>query len=115
MSRRAPTAFFVLAVGAVVSASGGADGAPAEFPAFVALAAGALFFTSRKGALTILALISILSAWNNYDQSSVGLTAREIGSALLSILLIAIVVVGISVDVVLRLVWRSTRSLPPGA
>jgi hypothetical protein len=62
-----------------------------------------------------VAVISVLSIWNNWSQSSAGATAREIGSAVLFILLIALVVVGVLIDLVLNLAWRSTRSLPPGA
>ena len=115
MNRRTSTAFVVLGVGAFVAATGGADGAQAEFPAFVLLAACALLFTSREGACALLALISVLSVWNNWSQSSAGATAREIGSAATFILLIGIVVVGVLLDLVLNLALRSTRSLPPGA
>lgn len=115
MNRRTSTAFAVLGVGALVAATGGGDGARAEFPAFVLVAACALLFTSRRGTWGLVALISALSVWNNWSQSSAGATAREIGSALLFILLIAVVVFGVLLDLVVNLVWRSTRSLPPGA
>jgi hypothetical protein len=115
MTRRTSVAFAVLLVGAMVAATGGADGGPAELPAFLLLAGAALFFASRKGTFVILTVISILSVWNNYDQSSAGPTAREIGAALLFFLLVGVVVVGAAIDLVLGLVWRSTRSLPPGA
>jgi hypothetical protein len=115
MNRRPSIAFVVLGVGALVAATGGTDGASAEFPAFVLLAGCGLLFASRSGTVVLLALISILSAWNNWSQSSAGATAREVGSAALFILLIAIVMFGVLLDLVLNLVWRSTRSLPPGA
>ena len=115
MNRRTTTAFVVLGIGAWVSATGGTDGASAEFPAFVLLAACALLFASRRGTVAILALISILSVWNNWSQSSAGATAREIGAAAMFVALIVIVVFGVLIDLVVNLVWRSARSLPPGA
>ena len=115
MSRRTTLPFVVLGVGALVCATSGTDGATAEFPAFVLLAACALVFASRAGTVLLLAMISVLSIWNNSDISSAGSTAREIGSAALFIVLIALVVFGVALDLVINLVWRSTRSLPPGA
>jgi hypothetical protein len=115
MGRRTATALAVFAVGSVISVWGGTDGKPAEFPAFALLAVCAFVFMSRTGTLITFAVIAILSASNNYSQSSEGITAREIGSFMLLFLLIAIVVIGAVVDLVLRLTWRSTRSLPPGA
>jgi hypothetical protein len=49
------------------------------------------------------------------DPNKTVRTAREIGSAPLFVLLIGIVVFGAAIDLVLGLVWRSTRSLPAGA
>jgi uncharacterized membrane protein len=109
--RRSTTALAVVGVGAIVSLTGGTGGVFAELPAFVFVSVCAYFFVSRAGAIALVVVMAVLSILTNHDvSSSAGPTGREIGFGLVFMLLSAIAVLGVVLDIVLRVASRSARS-----
>ena len=83
----------------------------AEFPAFAFVSVCTYFFVSRPGAIVLVIMMAVLSIATNHDvSSSAGPTGREIGFGLVFVLLSAIAVLGVVLDIVLRLASRSPRS-----
>ncbi len=116
MARRArrTTALVVLAIGALVSLTAGGAAAFPEFVSFLVVALCAAFFLSRAGALALALAMAALAVSSNRDlAASPGPTGREIGTGVLILLLFAVAVLGIMVDLVVGLVWRSARRGPP--
>ena len=112
--RRRTTALVVLAAGAVVSLTAGVEAAFLEFVAFALVALCAALFLTRAGAIVLTLGMALLAVSSNQAIASTpGPTGREIGTATLIVLLYVIAVIGVCVDAVAGLVWRSTRWRPP--
>ena len=111
---RRTTALAVVAIGVLVALTARSVAALPELGSFLLVAACAAFFLSRAGALVLAVGMAILAVAGNRDiASSPGPTGREIGTAALIFLLFAVAVLGVCVDLVVGLVWRSTRRRPP--
>jgi hypothetical protein len=112
--RRRTTALVVLAAGVLVSLTADVDAASLELVAFAFVALCAAVFLTRPGALILTLGMALLAVSSNQDIASTpGPTGREIGTATLIALLYVIAVIGVCVDAVAGLVWRSTRWRPP--
>jgi hypothetical protein len=111
---RGATAIGVAAAGVAASLSALSGAALMELVPFLFVSVCALLLASRTGALVLTLVMAVLAVWSNHDISaSASPTGRAIGTSVLIFLLFVIAIVGICVDIVAGLAWRSAHWRAP--
>jgi hypothetical protein len=104
----------VAAVGVAVSLSALSGAALMELVPFLFVSVCALLLASRPGVVVLTLAMAALAVWSNHDISaSASATGREIGTASLIFLLFVIAILGVCVDIVAGLAWRSAHWRAP--